>query len=191
MIRPLSTVAAIAAILVVSAAAFAQADQRQRARASIDAATDALALSEEQLTQVREIRSARPPRGESRDEIQAWRDDQQAELAQVLTEDQTAKVAELEATREQMRALLGATMLGLAQTEREDREARFEHFRGDRGFGADRSWYRDSAGRSGRNQFNRGGSFGRGGGRFGPSGGFGRGTGPFRQARGGRRGDRD
>ena len=116
MIRPLSTVVAIAAILVVSAAAFAQAHQRQRARASIDAATDALALSEEQLTQVREIRSARPPRGESRDEIQAWRDDQQAELAQVLTEDQTAKVAELEATREQMRALLGATMLGTADS---------------------------------------------------------------------------
>ncbi len=82
---------------------------------AIAAAADTLALSEEQLGRIREIRRERPPRGQSREEAQAWREAQQSKIEDVLTDEQKSRVAELAEVRHQMEALAGATALGLVQ----------------------------------------------------------------------------
>ncbi len=185
-------------LLAANATAFAQ-DAPQRTgpgTAVIDAARDTLGLTGEQIDQIREIRRQRPPRGQERDEYQAWRDDQKSKIQAVLSEDQKTKLAELEEARQKMRALAGAAILGLAETEREGRAAMFDRSRGGRdrrGFGASRSrsgpgpgWNRRGPGQG---QPSRG--FGRGGGRFAPRGRFNRGPSQGPRNRGGSGWNRD
>ena len=184
------TIFATFLLLAVAGTAIAQDEPRRRGPGSaIEAARETLALTDEQVDQIREIRRERPPRNADRDEVREWRDSQNAKLQDVLTADQKAKVQELEAQRQQMRALAGAAILGLAEMERGRRPGAFDRTgdnRDRRGFGADRS--------QGRPGWNRGG-FGQGRGRpgprFSPRGGF-RG-GPWRgqRNRGGRGWNRD
>lgn len=178
MIRPHSIIFAIAALLTAATAVSAQDELRASGAplAQIDAAKDALGLSKQQIEQIREIRSARPPRGQSREELRAWREDQQAQVADLLTAEQRSELAEIEASRQQLRALLGASMLSLAQVEREDRQHQLERSRAPRDdwfYGADRSAYPRFGRQRGWDRFNRGRSLGAG-----------------RGGRGGRRGNR-
>ena len=102
------------AVLVASIAAFGQDHPRNRGRTNVMKSTvEAFGLTGEQVDQIREIRSQRPPRNQSREDFQDWRDDQQAKMQDVLTDEQKAKVAEFEAAREKMRAYAGAAFLGL------------------------------------------------------------------------------
>ena len=101
---------ALAAItaMAMSASAFAQDDQRKRGRdrgAASEAATEAFGFTEEQMDKIREIRRERPPRGQSGEERQAWRAEQQAKVEAVLTDEQKAKIADLNEMREKMRTL--------------------------------------------------------------------------------------
>ena len=178
MIRLHSTTFAIVALVIVATAASAQDGLRASGTnlAQIDSAMEALDLSEQQIEQIREIWSARPPRGQNREELQAWREDQQAQVADLLTAEQRSELAEIEASREQLRALLGASMLSLAQVEREDRQDRAERSRAPRDdwfYGADRSRYPRFGQQRGWGRFDRGRSIGAG-----------------RGGRGGRRGNR-
>ncbi len=105
------------AVLVASIAAFGQNGPRNRARANVvKPAVEAFGLTEEQVDQIREIRRERPPRNQSREDFQAWRDEQRAEVQGVLTDEQKAQVAELEAAREKMRTYAGAAFLGLTDS---------------------------------------------------------------------------
>ena len=178
MIRPHSTIFATAALLIVVTAGSAQdrPSASETNLAQIDSAKEALDLSEQQIEQIREIRSARPPRGQSREELQAWREDQQAQIADLLAAEQRSELAEIEASRQQLRALLGASMLSLAQVEREDRQDRAERLRAPRDdwfYGADRSRQPRFGRQPGWGRFDRGRSIGAG-----------------RGGRGGRRGNR-
>ncbi len=178
MIRPHSIIFAIAAPLIVATVVSAQDEPGTSGAtlAQIDTAREALDLSEQQIEQIREIRSARPPRGQSREELQAWREDQQARVADLLTAEQRSELAEIEASRQQLRDLLGASMLSLAQVDREDRQDRVERSRAPRDdwfYGADRSAYPRFGRQRGWGQFNRG-----------------RPAGAGRGGRGGRRGNR-
>ncbi len=176
-------------LLAVSAATHAQDREGRRGpgAGAIEAARDTLGLSDEQMDSIGEIRRARPPRGQNREESRAWRDDQRAKLQDVLTDDQKSKLAELQEQRQTMQALAGAAILGLAEMERQGpgRDGRA------RGFGADRSRFGPGPGWNprGRGRFNRG--FGRRGGRFGPGGGFDRGPWQSQRNRGGRGWNRD
>ena len=126
------------------------------------------AVTEEQVEQIRGIRRERPDRGLNTEELQAWRDGQQSKIQDVLTDEQKAKVAELDEARETLRAFPGALMLGLVDVPN----------RGRQGFGFNRN-----QGRGGGPQARRGRGAGRkGGARFGFRG---RG-GPDRGRRGGR-----
>ena len=179
-------------LLAVSAAALAQDTPSRRGPGSdsIEAAREALGLTDEQVEEIRGIRRERPPRGTDREQFRSWRDDQRSKLQDVLTDDQKSKLAELEAQRRKMRALAGAAILGLAEIERGDR-SRSDRTR--RGFGADRSGFGPGPGwdRRGRGsgQFNRG--FGGRGRRFGPRGGFSGGPWQGQRNRGGRGRNRD
>lgn len=153
-------------MLAVSVAAIAQDEPRRRGPGSvIEAVQETLALTDEQVDQIREIRRERPPRDIARDGFQEWRDGQNAKIQDVLTAEQKTKLEELEGQRAQMRALAGAAILGLAETERGRQVPRFNrdgNQRNRRGFGADRSqagpgWNRGNRGR---------------GPRFAPRGGF-------------------
>ena len=107
--------AAIAA-LAMSTSAFAQDDQRNRGRDrgnAAEAATEAFGFTEEQVDKIREIRRERPPRGQSGEERQAWRAEQQAKVEAVLTDEQKAKIAELNEMREKMRDFAIAARMGL------------------------------------------------------------------------------
>ena len=102
------------AVLVAAIGAFGQDSERSRGRGNVvEAAVESFGLTEEQVDQIREIRRARPPRGQSREESQAWREEQGTKIQAVLTDEQKAKVAELEAARERMREFAGAAILGL------------------------------------------------------------------------------
>ncbi|MDE0104654.1 MAG: hypothetical protein OXN89_19945 [Bryobacterales bacterium] len=155
--------------LTASIAASAQGGPPRRGgNNALEAATEAFGLTEEQMEQIREIRRGRPDRGLNREELQAWRDGQQSKIQDVLTDEQKAKVAELDAAREALRAFPGAVMLGLVDVPN----------RGRRGFGFNRN-----QGRGGGPQGWRGrGADRKGGARFGSRG---RG-GPDRGRRGGR-----
>lgn len=102
------------AALVASIAAFGQDSRRTRGRGNImEATVEAFGLTEEQVDKIREIRRERPPRGQSSEESQAWREEQRAKTQGVLTDEQKAKVAELEAARQTMQEYAGAAILGL------------------------------------------------------------------------------
>ena len=115
-------IAIVIVALVASIAAFgqedAQDDAREEARARgrgsvMEATVEAFGLTEDQVEQIHEIRRERPPRGQSREESQAWREEQRSKIQDLLTDEQRAKAAELEAAREQMRNYAGAVILGL------------------------------------------------------------------------------
>lgn len=162
-------IAAIAA-MAMSGSVFAQDDQGRRGRGGdvTEAATEAFGFTQEQVDKIREIRRDRPPRGQSGDERQAWRAEQQAKIEAVLTDEQRAKIADLNEMREKMRDFAIAARMGLVDA-------------GGRGRASARATDR------------RGGNRARGGrGRGGPSRGRGanRGRGPDRRPgsnRGGRR----
>ena len=119
----------ICALAALSLPAFAQdaSDEDRRRGNPVEAATEALGLSEEQVEKIREIRRERPPRGQNREEARTWSQEQRSKIQAVLTDDQRAKVAELEEAREKMRTLAGAAILGLT-----DRQGGFRGFEFDR-----------------------------------------------------------
>ena len=126
MIHTKQFIAIVIAALVASIAAFGQEDAqddaheeaRARGRGSvIEATVEAFGLTEDQVEQIREIRRERPPRGQSREESQAWREEQRSKIQDLLTDEQKAKVAELEAAREKMREYAGAAILGLTTAQ--------------------------------------------------------------------------
>ncbi len=126
---------------------------------ALEAATEAFGLTEEQVEQIREIRRERPDRGSNREELQAWRDGQQSKIQDVLTDEQKAKVAELNEARETLRALPGALMLGLVDVPNRGRQG--FGFNRDQGRGrGPQGWRGRDAGRKGGARF---GSRGRGG----------------------------
>ena len=133
-----------AAVLGTSLTAFAQDGPRERApnRNPVREAAEALALTRDQVNEIREIRRVRPPRHQAREERREWRKQQQSKLQSVLTEDQKDKLADLQAAQGKMRALLGASLLGLTGEQRPEGEllrqwskhmCRDEGFRGARG----------------------------------------------------------
>ncbi len=126
-----------AIMLVASGAARAQdqdqPERRGRGASAIDAASDTLGLTDEQVDQIREIRRERPPRGQSREEFQTWNEGQKEKVEGVLNDDQKSKLAELTEAREQMRALAGAAALGLVQGNRGGPSPRVSRSRGNRG----------------------------------------------------------
>ena len=176
MIRLHRIIFAIGMVLLLAMVASAQVSLHpsEEILDQIDGATEALGLSDQQVEQIREIQSVRPPQGLSREELRAWRDDQQAQVADLLTADQKSKLAEIEASRQQLRELLGSSMLSLAQTEREDRQDQFERIRSQRSdwfYGADRSRYPRYGRQPGWGRSGRGGPFGPGRGGRGRRGG--------------------
>ena len=176
MIRAYSALFAIAALLVVAMAASAQVrlHSSEDSIDLIDNARETLGLSDEQVDQIREIRSTQPPEDLSRDELRAWHEKRQAQVADLLTADQKSKLAEIEASRQQLRALLGSSMLSLDQAKREDRNEQFERTRPQRDdwfYGADRSWYPRRGRQPGWGRSGRGGPFGTGRGGRGRRGG--------------------
>lgn len=147
--------AAVAVVaLIASIGAFAQdSDSNQRGRQAVtEAATEALGLNEEQLEQLQEIRRERPPRGQDKQAAQSWREEQRSRMRAVLTDEQQAKVAELEASRQAMRAYGAIARLGLADGpgrgfgRMPGWQARG---RGSRGFGRDRGGWNSGRGRRG------------------------------------------
>ena len=90
----------------------------------------------------------------------------QAPAAEPLAADEESDLAEAGASRQQLRALLGSSMLALSQAEREDRQDRFERFRSlgsDWFYGADRSRPPRFGRRPGWGMSSRGRPFGAGG----------------------------
>jgi hypothetical protein len=117
---------AVIAVLALSVSAFAQDDRRDRERGrsdAVEAATEAFGFTEEQIDKIREIRRERPPRGQSDEEREAWRTEQQAKVAAVLTDEQRAKIARLNEVREQMRDYAVAARMGLVETPSRGRSA--------------------------------------------------------------------
>ena len=164
------------AVLALASTALAQGGPERQRRGNLnDAAAESFGLTEEQTEQIREIRRERPNRDSDREEMAAWREERMAKIQAVLTDEQKAKVAEVEEARESMRNFAFAAMLGLVDGQRGFGGQRGQQ-RGGRGF--DRG--RDGQGRGfaggrgrgpqgrgnwrGRNRDNRGRS-GRDGGR--------------------------
>lgn len=122
------------AVLAMSVTAFAQDDQRRRGRDrgdAAEAATEAFGFTEEQMDKIREIRRERPPRGQSGEERQAWRAEQQAKIEAVLTDQQKAKIADLNEMREKMRDYALAARMGLVDAGGRGRDS--ARARGSRG----------------------------------------------------------
>lgn len=172
------------AMLAASLTAFARDEPGEHARNAnpTRAAVEALGLTAEQVNEIREIRRDRPPRNQDREERKEWNEQQQLRLQSVLTEDQKAKLADLEAVRAKLRAFIGASFLGLIEGQRPDRESlrqRSKSIRWGRGFRnapgrlpgfqgrGPRGWNANPPQRGcfgrGPNQFNRGRGFGGGG----------------------------
>lgn len=134
MKHTMQAIAICVALMATSLAAFAQDEAtdkegREGRGNPVRAAENALGLTSEQVDQIREIRRARPPRTRDREEIGEWREEQRTKVQGVLDESQKAKLAELEDARNSMRALAGASMLGLLETPWSGRQGA----RGDRG----------------------------------------------------------
>lgn len=147
--------AAVAA-LAMSAGAFAQDDQRNRGRDrgdAAEAAAEAFGFTEEQVDKIREIRRERPPRGQSGEESQAWRAEQQAKVEAVLTDEQKAKIADLNEMRQTMRDFALAARMGLVDAGGRGRNA--ARARASRGGNRARAG-RDRRGPSRGQRFNRG-----------------------------------
>ena len=181
MFRAMQAVAIGMVALSTAMTAFAQDGQRQRnrVRASVEAARDALGLTTEQIDRILEIRRERPARGQSWEQIDAWRESQLARVQSVLSADQKARLAEFGEGGERAFAAMGAVVLGLTRVSRAPRTA------GAGRAGAGRGRRGSSAGSSGS------GGRGPGQGRGGPSrsqsdrgGGSGSGQGSTPQNRG-------
>ena len=114
---------AVIAVLALSVSAFAQ-DRRGGRDSAAEAATEAFGFTEEQVDKIREIRRERPPRGQSEEERETWRADQQAKVDAVLTDEQRAKIAQLNEVREQMREYALAARMGLVEAPNRGRSVR-------------------------------------------------------------------
>lgn len=124
--------------LLVSASIQAQGGPPRRGgNSAIETAAEAFGLSEEQVDEIRKIRQERPNRDLTTEELQAWRNDRQAKIQGVLTDEQKAQVSELNSARETMRAFPGAMMLGLVDVPNRGRQA-FQSYRNRRGPDASR-----------------------------------------------------
>ncbi len=180
MIHTKQSIAIGVAVLVASIAAYGQDSPGNGRRGNVvEATVEAFGLTEEQVEQIREIRRERPSRGQSREEFQAWREEQRTKIQGVLTDGQKAKVAELEAAREKMQEFAGAAILGLTSAPgrwsgigpggRRGPQAGWRSRAGDRGRGGFRRGFRDGRGARSRGS-NRGprGKAGWRGGRRGP-----------------------
>ena len=111
---------AVIAVLALSASALAH--DRQRGRGGVEeAAAESFGFTEEQVEKIREIRRERAPRGQSDDERESWRADQQAKVEAVLTDEQRAKIARLNEVREQMRDYALAARMGLVEAPNRSR----------------------------------------------------------------------
>ena len=197
MIRNKQAIVVGIAVLAASVTAFAQDTPEPRGRGNpVQAAIEAFGLTEEQVDQIREIRRERPPRDQSQEQRQAWRQERTTKIQAVLTDEQKGQVEEAEAAAAKMRALAGAAFLGLTDAARPNPGADGWRARGPRGGRA----FRDAG------RFRRGTAFRRGGRgwqgpgfrgrRWGPAGGqagpaWGRRGGPDRGDRRGRWGNRD
>ena len=100
--------------------AFAQDRPRRGTRAanSIEAAFEFLGLTVEQINKIQEIRSESPARGQSWDEIDAWRESKLERLQDVLSADQKAKLDELGAPGKRLLAVMSAGAKGLSRPRR-------------------------------------------------------------------------
>lgn len=122
MIRVHSVIFGILTLLIIATVASSQDRPRpsQATLAQMDSAQEVVAGSEQpEAKQENEQAAARP-----------------------LAVDQGSELAEADASRQQLRALLNSSMLALSQVEREDRQDRFERSRplgSDWSYGADRS----------------------------------------------------
>ena len=101
---------AVVAVLALSGAAFAQG---QGPRGAVAAATESFGFTDEQMEQIRDIRNERAPRDQSREEREAWAAERRSKINAVLTDEQKAKVAQLNEMRAQMRDFAVAARMGL------------------------------------------------------------------------------
>lgn len=122
MIRVHSVIFGTLTLLIIATVASSQDRPRpsQATLAQMDSAQEVVAGSEQpEARQENEQAAARP-----------------------LAVDQGSELAEADASRQRLRALLNSSMLALSQVEREDRQDRFERSRplgSDWSYGADRS----------------------------------------------------
>ncbi len=92
----------------------------QERREAISAAVTAVGLSPDQVAAIREIRRQRPPEDADQRARRAWRQGQLAKVQAILTDDQKAKVAELQAGSADAKELDGAVRLGLTTRPRQN-----------------------------------------------------------------------
>ena len=197
MIRNNQAIVVGIAVLGISVTAFGQDSPPNRGRGNpVQAAIEAFGLTEEQVDQIREIRRERPPRDQSREERQAWRQERTSQIQAVLTDEQKENVEEAEAAAAKMRALAGAAFLGLTDVPFPNPGVRGGRARGPSGgraFRDARRFRRGSALRRGGRGWQGPGFRGRGWGSAGGQGrpAWGRRGGPDRGDRRGRRANRD
>ena len=123
MIRVHSMIFGIATLLVVATAASSE-DRPRPSQATLP-----------QTNPVNEVVAGS-------EQPEASREAGQAPAAEPLAGDEESGLADANASRQQLRALLGSSMLALSQVEREDRQDRFERSRSlgsDWFYGADRA----------------------------------------------------
>ena len=150
----LGTKQAIAVGLVALSAvtsAFAQDRPRRGSRGpnSIEAAFDYLGLSAEQIDKILEIRRESPARGQSWDQIDAWRESQISRLQDLLTTDQKARLDELGDSGKRMLVVMSTGTRGLSRPPRAARapgSGRGGPGGGQRGSGAGRGGNRGRGG---------------------------------------------
>ena len=142
--------------LTAVTSAFAQDRPRRGSRGanSIEAAFDYLGLSAVQIDKVLEIRRESPERGQSWDEIDAWRESQLSRLQDLLNADQKVRLDELGDAGKRMLVVMTTGTRGLSRPPRAGRAAgsgRGGAGGGQRGSGAGRGANRGRGGTS-RNQ---------------------------------------
>ena len=140
-------------VLTAVTSAVAQDRPRRGSRAanSIEAAFEFLGLTADQIDKISEIRRESPARGQSWEEIDAWRESQLARLQDVLNADQKARLDELGDAGKRMLAVISAGSRGLSRPPREARAAgsgRGGAGGGQRGSGAGRGSNRGRGGTS-------------------------------------------
>ena len=137
-----------------------------------------LGLTDEQVSQMMELRSSMSPRGKARSEFLEQRDENRAKMQELLTDEQKEKLADLQPSPQRMRAAGQAMMLGLTEVPGQGRGSRFANRGRGRQMRPGSSGFR---GRGGTQRNSRGGNNMRGGGP-------GRGQNSRDHRRGGRRG---
>ena len=154
----------VALLPVMSALAQDRPRRGIRGANSIEAAFDYLGLTAVQIDKVLEIRRESPARGQSWEQIDAWRESKLARLREVLNADQKASLDELGDTGKRMLVVMSSGSRGLSRPPR-----------GPRAAGSGRG---TGGGRQRGPGAGRGSSRGRGGTSRGQPGGAGRGSAP-------------